>query len=586
MSRFSLLVSLRALVAAAFFALLSILPAQPALAQPQAPLFDCVRGDTLFWVEPVDPCGPLGSIDVFGSATASGTFSLLANVIAGTGPYYALPPAQALINRYFYVVARYPSCTPEASAPTPTINNEALEVPRIQSIDYTNTGTRLEWNRPADTRVTRFLVYRETAIGITLLDTVDGTSYFDAGTQVELAPAIYYLGSLNDCNSSSFSSSAFSSATVIADRDICAGKLSFTRKLGMEWPVAFTRAALIRSRVGGPTDTIEISGADSSLVIDDIAPDTAYTLKVIYYDREGGFTAAFPIDLSAESFVAEDLIEIAQVSYETQGWILRWRWEPRAEYTGTEYIVRQGGKEVLRELSDPDFNVLPAPVVDLDLPADFDWTGAEVLVRATDACGVLRESVPARPASVFAQEVNPFLVATNWTLPQAGNIINAEWTLRFTDGTVGARSIFTSDMLQVFGHDVTAINFREVCYELVTEVRLQPVLRRGEARFLWRSAPSCVLRQPRVYLATGFVPEGFTIEYRPKMSLIEGLTYRLDIFDRWGRRQFTTDNPFIGWSGTNDTNAGAPTGTYLAVVTLEEPGRSPIRIEQAFSVVR
>ena len=554
-------------------------------AQPAAPTFECIRADTLFWTEPTDACGALGSIDVFGAPAAGGPYSLLGNVPAGTGPFYALTSAQAIANRYYYLVARYPTCSPDASQPSVTLDTEPLLVPRIERIDYTPTGTRIRWTVPDDPRITRFLIYKETPLGTTLLDTVAGTQYFDAGTQVELAPAAYYLGSLNACNSSSFSAEAFSSAVVVVDRDPCAGEVRIRRRLATPWPRDFVRAELTRERVDGPTDVL-VLGADSVLVVPDVAPDSAYTLRVVYFDAEGGATAAFPVDLGAQAFVADDIIEIAQVTFEAGSWGLRWRWDTRAAYSGTEFIVRRGGEVVRQESTDPDFDILPAPVVDLGLDATFDWSDATVVVRSTDGCGVVRESAPARPAVVTARELGPFAVATAWTLPQAPPATNVAWTLRFSDGTTGTRLLLTTADSTAFLHDVRAVNSREVCYTLVTDVTLPAVFNRGEARFAWRTAPTCVVRQPRVYLPTGFVPEGYTIEYRPRLSLTEGLTYRLEVYDRWGKRVFESDDPFVGWSGTDDTNAGAPTGVYLAVVTLEESGREPIRVEQAFTVVR
>lgn len=555
-----------------------------AKAQPNPPQFDCIVGDTLTWTQPTDACGALTSIDVYGSPNENGPFTLLWNVPVAEGPRYELTPSESIANDYFYLVANYASCSPDMSIPSDTLTVSAVTVPRINEIVYTTTGTFIDWEFPPDPRVTGFLIYRETDLGTTLLDTVFGTEYFEANTQVENAGAIYYLGSLDDCRSSSFSDATYSSVTVRTERDACAEELRIGRQLPAPWPHPFVEAIIVRDRFGGSSDTVRVNNPDSLITITDIESDTAYTITVTFVDDQGGSTTSLPVDLGAEAFVANDIIEIAQVTFEPSGWQLRWRWDPAAGYENTEYIIRRGGEVIEQVATDPDFDNLPAPVTPLGLDASFDWTNAEVLVRSTDACGVVRESNVARPSVVFAQETGPFSVAVDWTLPQANPIALADWTLRFFDLS-GSRPLFNSDTLVAYVHDVESINVREVCYEVVTEVRLPAVLRRPEARFLWRSAPGCALRTPRVFLPTGFIPEGFTIAYRPKMSLIEGLTYEFKIFDRWGKLLFETTDPFGSWDGRINGKE-VPPGAYLAAVRLEEDGRAPIKVDGVFTLIR
>ena len=568
-----------------FFSLLviccSVVLAQ---AQPNPPQFDCIVGDTLFWTQPTDPCGALTSIDIYGSPNENGPFSLLFNVPVADGPRGELTPAESIANDFFYLIANYATCTPSMSARSDTMTVSSVLVPRIRNIRYTTTGTFIDWEFPPDPRVTGFLIYKETALGTTLIDTVFGTDYFDPNTQVENAGSIYFLGSLDDCRSSSFSATPYSSLTVLTERDACAKELRIGRLIPIEWPHPFVQAIIVRDRFAGPTDTVVVNNPDSLIVIQDIASDTAYTITVTYVDDEGGSTTSLPVDLGEEPFIADDIIEIAQVTFEPSGWQLRWRWDPAAGYVNTEYLIRRGGQTIEQVATDPDFNNLPAPITALGLDADFDWTNTEIIVSATDACGVVRESNPARPAIVFAQETGPISVAVNWDLPQANPIELAESDLRFFDLS-GSRLIFSSDVETSFEHDVSEVNVREVCYELVSEVRLPAVFRRPEARFLWRSAPGCALRTPRVFLPTGYVPEGFTIGFRPRVSLIEGLTYELKIYDRFGTVIFETTDPFENWDGRYKEEP-VPPGNYLAAVRLEEDGRPPIKVDGIFTLVR
>ena len=452
---------------------------------PTAPILNCLRNDTLFWEEPVDDCGPLERIEVFAAREAGGPFDNLGGIGAGLGPFYALSAAQAEARySFFYVEAVYPTCEPARSGPSNTLDGTPLAVPRILSVDYTPTGTRIDWERPPDDdRVTKYYIYRETGQGTTLIDSVlNGvTEYFEPGTQTEGAPAIYYIGSLDDCNSSSFNSTQFSSALVAAERDACAGVVRLRLTLAAPWPFAFTEARIVRERLGGPTDVVVVPSPDSAFAIADVAPDSAYTLKAIFVDADGGFTAALPVDLPAVDLVAVDSIEIAQVSYEEEGWRLRWRWEPRAAYRDTRYTIRTDDG-VIEATTDPDLDGDPSPSVTLPIDSLFDWSAASVTVTATDGCGVTRTSAPARPGVVRPEEVGPTGVLVAWTLPQAPPATARSWSLRFADGTVGSRLLLETDAATRYLHDVTDVGFREVCYQTVTEVELPALLRRPARR--------------------------------------------------------------------------------------------------------
>ena len=565
-----------------FLGVLTKVALPSALAQPTAPVIACLSGDTLTWADPVDPCGPLTGIAVYAAEIEAGPYTQITTVQPGE-EFYWLTVAEADRFQAFYVVAIY-ACTPDRSNTSDTINTEPLPVPRIETIDYTVLGTRLSWTFPNDPRVVGVQVYRETDAGLVLLDEVQDETYLEMLTQTEMAGAIYYLGSVDACGRSSFDATPYSSITLAAERDGCVGETRLTRQLPAPWPRPFTEAFVARRTIRGTTDTIRFSNPDSLLVIPDLNPDTSYSVRVTYIDDQGGSTTSLPVDFGAQRVVSDDLVEIVQLTYESGTWAMRWRWNTVAQYENISWEVRRGSSVVASGDVDPGARSSPAPIVELDLGADFDWSDALALVRATDACGVTRESAGARPAIVRAQELSPVVVDVNWTLPIVATGIPTEWSLRFEEAT-GSRSLLDTDTLLTYVHDVTEVNVREVCYQLVTEVVVPAVFERGEGRFQWRTAPSCALRSPRVYFPTGFIPEGFTIEYRPRVSLLEGLTYQLEIFDRWGKRLFQTDSPFEGWNG-GIGGAAAPLGTYLAVVELREEGRAPIKRTSSFTLIR
>ncbi len=553
-----------------------------AKAQPTAPTFQCLAGDTLTWLDPIDACGPLQNITIFGAATTSGPYTQLTTVAAGIEEYLLTLQETAAYDA-FYLTATY-GCSPAVSGTSDTLTTDALGLTRIFDIIYDVNGTTLIWRPADDPRVTMYQVYKETDMGTELIAEVADTFYMDGLTQTDGSSSIYYLGTVDDCNRTSFNSEQYSSLFIGVERDGCAGEVNIDPQLAAPYPVDFVEAIVTRRTFRGSLDTLRLPVVAGTLTVPDLPSDTAYTIRLTLVDEEGGRNTSFPVDLGPQRLVADDVIEVVQLTYEGSTWALRWRWNPRAQYENIRYEVRSGNRVVVEGMGDPAFQDLSAPIVDLGLDASFDWSDAVATVTATDVCGATRTSAPASPGVVTARELGPTLVDVQWTLPQAATITLNSWDLRLLSD-VGSQLLLTTDEVQEFVHDVSAVNVREVCYQTVTDVTAPAVFERSAATYTWRSAPGCALRQPRVYIPTGFVPEGFTIGFRPRLSLTEGLSYRFRIYDRWGGQLFETDDRFATWDGREGGRL-APTGVYLAVVELEEPGRDVIRVESMFAVVR
>jgi gliding motility-associated-like protein len=67
--------------------------------------------------------------------------------------------------------------------------------------------------------------------------------------------------------------------------------------------------------------------------------------------------------------------------------------------------------------------------------------------------------------------------------------------------------------------------------------------------------------------ATAYIPNAFTPDndgindiWKPEWAYVKN--YKLEIFNRWGEKVFTTENPFEGWNGTSQNNECAA-GVYV-----------------------
>jgi gliding motility-associated-like protein len=80
----------------------------------------------------------------------------------------------------------------------------------------------------------------------------------------------------------------------------------------------------------------------------------------------------------------------------------------------------------------------------------------------------------------------------------------------------------------------------------------------------------CVIPESRIYLPSAFSPNGDGINdvFKPSAIFIynqsaESLyNYQMEIFDRWGNKQFESANLHEGWDGVANGRK-APAGVYL-----------------------
>ena len=89
----------------------------------------------------------------------------------------------------------------------------------------------------------------------------------------------------------------------------------------------------------------------------------------------------------------------------------------------------------------------------------------------------------------------------------------------------------------------------------------------------------CVDNCPNYTLPNIFTPngDGFNDVFHPfPYSFVKDIN--IEIFDRWGIKMFSTNNPDINWDGTNQSTKGkCPDGTYFYICKVNEIHYNGIR---------
>lgn len=91
-------------------------------------------------------------------------------------------------------------------------------------------------------------------------------------------------------------------------------------------------------------------------------------------------------------------------------------------------------------------------------------------------------------------------------------------------------------------------------------------------RLIWEDSAGCsrtdslpvlYVREPQVTPPTVFTPNGDGVNDEWRAEYLGAETFRLKVFDRWGRLLYESDKPAEGWKGLDKSGKEAPAGQYL-----------------------
>jgi len=164
------------------------------------------------------------------------------------------------------------------------------------------------------------------------------------------------------------------------------------------------------------------------------------------------------------------------------------------------------------------------------------------------------------------------------------NMINTlSWTGYFEfDGEIEAYRVFRGEDGVYGGNPIATINgnVRSYVDDLSGEFR-------SEGRFCYRieaveknnsydfsravfSNEVCVTFQPIVHIPNAIMVNGINTSFLPIINLYEFDSYHLQIYDRWGKIIFDTENRHFGWDGRQASGLFVQEGVYIYLLTFSD----------------
>lgn len=541
------------------------------------PVFTCTNAPAgqveLIWDNVVNTCGAYQATEIYRSGMAEGPFTLLTELTDPTATTYFDPnPVGEL--RYYYLRYRY-DCPGQTAMNSDTLENLIPVTPVLQFIGVEDNEIVFDWLPSRSPEVRGYIILEVTPTAFIPLDTVFGvTSFRLPFTPADGAPENrrFRLVAIDACGNDSpqspviavarLNGSGGSGCTNVVTLEVDQERIAtFLPRLALE---------LFVSRDGAPFVPVgnTFSPAATTLSFQDAndGEQLCFYVEAVLSNGQGRarstiYCQAINISQPIRDFplygvgfdedgnllfqYADDIAQPEPVNQ--QVWVNR-----NGSFIGglelTEDIFGTGGR----------LTVVPLPVM--------VGPGEPYVFRLTDEC--MREVTTNAVEPVYL-DVNEFTPGNNqlsWT-PLINNLPGEITYDVFRVDAAGNLVPVATDLTETSYTDVSSANAGgEVCY--LIRARFRPDGAGAAEVFDFRSNEACITPVPNLYVPTAFSPNGDSVNdvflpYFSSPPLADG--FLLQIWDRWGGLIHETEDPAMGWDGT-EAMQPATMGTYLYVL--------------------
>ncbi|WP_157974415.1 gliding motility-associated C-terminal domain-containing protein [Lewinella sp. IMCC34183] len=552
-------------------------------AQVAAPDFLCTRSEAgdevLTWSNVANDCGTFQGTEVYRAESAAGPYTLLTTLTDPAATEYRDPNPNG--SQLFYYLQYAYDCPGEAVLTSDTLDSFIPVSPDLRFVSVVDGNLEVHWRPSPSPEVNRYVILEVTDTAVVPLDTVGlDTVYTVTGVpEAELTRRSYRVAALDACDNDSPQSDILSAVDLIGsggsgcESDITLIPLEgILTTITLFVPDSGEVLSLYASTNGG--DYVLSDTWTEASTVDSIVNGYTYSAandgdSICFY-----FEMEYPgLDIRQRTLTYCQTVDIEQpvrdfslygVEVQDDGLLYfayAYSSPPPVAYTADLEQVSGGDTvvyvdELVGFLSLNELTSLGAPPV---VPGD------SFRFVLTDGCERNAFSNYVSPVFLFA-DASGGGAQVQWTPLENGlpgtltyNLyrVTADSTLELLAGNL--------DTLTYLDDDPNAGSVR--CYRV--EAIFQP---EGSAEsYSFLSNVACVAEETGVYIPNAFSPSATRDEnrvFRPIFTVAAGIrNYRLQVFDRWGGLQFTTEDPVAGWDGRLNGRL-APAGAYVYVITF------------------
>jgi gliding motility-associated-like protein len=578
-----------------FFSILALLSSlSPLLSQVPAPNLFCVSNqgdgrDTLRFEVPTVGCGDADSLLIFQSDMRDGPYTLIETVQNLGATAIRIPNSGNDIRYYYLQLAA--NCPDNLSPPSDTLSNPLPPLVPITYVSVENGETIIRWTDPSPQvpKIKNYIIYR-VDVGTEPIDTIPApnSNYIDANSAANLQSEFYYVQALDGCGlTGSLGNQPHNTIFLEDSIDACGRRALLSWTAYEAWDsVAFYSVYVSENQ--GPAVRLDSLGPDSRTAeIPNLDAQIEYTYYIEAHHPDSTY--------SARSNARTRTPDIRQGIRNLNFWgadvdgnsiELQWEWNDDAELVSAQITNLSGNLDEidLQNLIDPlqENNILPRST---------PLAGEQSLsfyIETLDTCDSLQRSDTISTAFISATALPSFENEIEITRPRVGSAVtlNSCRLLRYRNNQVET-SLPVSPGQNTYSDPFDPFDRPndQLCYQL--ECLGQAETLSGETQdFQLRSNITCPSREIRIQVPNALRPEGENPEFKPLILFENAITsYTMQIFDRWGRLLFETNEPQQGWRGQSGGST-VPAGVYVYRIFIEQRQGAPITKNGNVTLIR
>ncbi|TXH20849.1 MAG: hypothetical protein E6Q95_04905 [Chitinophagaceae bacterium] len=557
-----------------------------AYSQIPAPDLYCVKGDTVHWDLPVVNCGAVQSYELYYALNYFGPYQLLASIsdINQTEFIFNSSPGGII---YYYMTTNA-SCSGLSSLSSDTLDIASPLPVAIKEFTVNGNDILSSWSKGNSPETLAYFIFKGLGNGVVhALDTVTTLNFTDYNRNTSNSSYTYYIVALDRCGGTSIFSDPHSTILLSGNIDTCQKKinLQFNEYMGWSGKTSYVLLQSIDNGLEVPLDTSQNATFD----IPDLQDDKEYCFRIRAIS-EDMLQVSYSNVLCFHSRISKTITSLCVFDIENRfdnsnmdSLVITFKTN---QDIPIQSLYLKESKDIatiatMQEVAIPVFNNK------VSLASTGEVTYYQFI--SLDVCGNRVESEIFSNLIVNAMLRPDNSVDISWNSMEWGNGTVVEYVIERINTSIDKKVIGTvgNDELEYTDHlIVEKDNQTRYCYQVSGKVESSC---NKNQRIEVLSNIVCVEKTAGAYMANAFIPGGNFAEFKPIFYFSESIAdYEMLIFDRYGNKVYTTNNPEKGWNGNklNQSNQPMPNGVYSYYVRIKSGNGSEQILKGGLTLIR
>lgn len=545
----------------------------------QAPDLQCVittnaSGDiTLYWTNPpVNPCGAFVQYTIYASSNGiNGPYNPIA-ITNQSQTSYVYSNAISISNTwYFYMESSY-NCPGATVLQSDTVNNLRPETPVIINADVVNGQAVLNWQPSTSPQTYAYVVYYYLSNGNAKpIDTIYGynvNTYTDVNADPNSQFLTYTVAALDSCwQFSAFNPNPHNTLYLQAATTACQNQVNLNWNRYINWPQGVLDYQVWVSANAGPF-TLVTSLDSNSQSYGYSGFNDGDSLCIVIRARSASdsniVSNSNMVCQRASIIHAPAFLYITNATVDVDNHIsVTWTIDPASELIF--YKMDRSGNGTVYDHIDQWSVPVPLNLYDTYIDTVNVSPGSNPYyyqVVAYDSCQTEYTTPYVKTISLKGELYDYYVAHLDWNdfELQYATVLHQKLYRNYGNGyqlikTFQPGTIAYSDSLQQFVAEKGVF-----CYYVEAEYDLN--LPNGYHDTLTsRSNEVCIIHRPIIYIPNAFAPNGVNNVFKPTIIYGNPTGYLMQIFNRYGGKVFESNDPMLGWDGS-DHGKDAQAGGY------------------------